>query len=163
MKIEIKVHEFYDLVRFSNQSEISLWILSIILYFNSPKDFSNVLVWVHIIHVIRGITGFLIMLKLPRSYRVVDAMKEIPEKELETRLFNDLAREVVKKEVIVKLEGMRCWLIFYFILTFINFIFDVIDFLYVLANVDKKGISNNYKVVLLTYLIIAFLYICIIF
>jgi hypothetical protein len=159
MKMEVKVHEFYDLVRFSNQSEISLWILSIILYFNSPNDFKNLLVWIHVIHVIRGLMGFLILLKLPRSYKVVEAMKEIPEKELESKLFNDLAREVVKREVVEKMEGMKCWLIIYFILTFINFIFDVIDFLYVLANVDRIGISNNYKVVLLTYLIIAFLYI----
>ena len=159
MKVEVKVHEFYDLVRFSNQSEISLWILSVILYFNSPKDFTNVLVWVHILLLIRGLMGFLILLKLPRSYTVVEAMKDIPEKELETKLFNDLARDVVKREVVEKMEGIKCWLIVYFILTFINFIFDIIDFLYVLANVDRKGLSNNYKVVLLTYLIIAFLYI----
>jgi hypothetical protein len=158
MKVEIKVHEFYDLIRFSNQSEISLWILSIILYFNSPPDFSNVFVWIHILHIIRGVFGFLILIKLPRSYNVVEAMKNVPEREMETKLFNDIARDVMKKEVMDKMEGHKCWLIIYFVMTFVNFIFDVIDFLFVLANIDKVGMLNNTKVVMLAFLIIALLY-----
>ena len=158
MKVEIKVHEFYDLVRFSNQSEISLWILSLILYMNSPSDFSNAFIWIHLIHVVRGLIGFFILIKLPRSYNVVEAMKNVPEKDMETKLFNDIAREVIKKEVIDKMEGMKVMLITYFVLTFINFIFDVVDFLYVLANVDKDGMQNNKKVILLALLIINFLF-----
>ena len=153
------MHEFFDLIRFSNQSEISLWILSIILYFNSPKDFSNGLVWIHILHIVRGIIGFLCLLKLPRSYAVVESMKNVPENELETKLFNDIARNVVKKEVVEKIEGIKCWLLSYFILTFVNFIFDVIDFLYILSHIDKEGLENNKKVVLLSFLIISVLYI----
>ncbi len=158
MKVEIKVHEFYDLVRFSNQSEISLWILSLILYLNSPNDFSNVFVWVHLIHIVRGLIGFLVLLKLPRSYDLVEAMRNVPEKEMETKLFNDIVRSVLKKEVIDKLEGIKCWLASYFFFTFINFIFDVIDFLYVLASLDKPDTPNNKKVILLASLIIDFLY-----
>lgn len=158
MKVEIKIHEFYDLIRFSNQSEISIWILSLVLYFNSPADFSNIFVWIHLIHIIRGVIGFLILLKMPRSYNVVEAMKNVPEKEMETKLFNDIARSVVKKEVVEPMERMKAWLIVYFVLTFVNFIFDVIDFLYILANIDKEGMPNNKKVILLSYLICAFIY-----
>jgi hypothetical protein len=158
MKIEIKVHEFYDLIRFSNQSEISLWILSVILYMNSPNDFSNVFVWIHLFHVIRGLIGFIILLKLPRSFNVVEAMKNVPEKEMETKLFNDIARSVVKREVIDKLEGIKCWLITYFSFTFVNFVFDVIDFLYVLASLDKEDTPDNKKIILLASLLIDFLY-----
>ena len=39
IKLEIKVHEFVDLVRYANQSEIILWILSLLLYVNTPKNF----------------------------------------------------------------------------------------------------------------------------
>jgi len=160
MKIEIKINEFVDLIRFSNQSEISLWILSIVLYANAPKEYSSILVWFHIIHVVRGLVGFLIMLKLPRSYEIVEAMKNVSEKDLETKLFNDIARNVVKKEVIEKIQGMKGYLIFYFALTFMNFIFDSVDFLYMLSNLDNKGLQNNEKVVTLSFFIIILLYIC---
>jgi hypothetical protein len=175
MKVEIKVHEFFDLVRFSNQSEISLWIVSVVLLANTPTnyalstekdesnthEYANVFIWIHIVHLIRGVLGFLLMLKLPRSFKVVQAMKEVPEKEIENKLFNDIARDVIKKEVVTPLQGMRGWLIVYFVLTFLNFVFDVIDFLVILSNLDKA--ANNVKVVLLTYLMIAFLYLGIIF
>jgi len=158
MKIEIKVNEFVDLIRFANQSEISLWILSVVLYSNAPYNFSNAFIWIHLLHVVRGLTGFLIMLKLPRSYEIVEAMKNVPEKDLETKLFNDIARSVVKKEVVDKVQIMKCSLVFYFILTFINFIFDIIDLLYSLSHLDKPT-NNNEKVILLSLFIIALLYI----
>ncbi len=159
MKFEIKINEFVDLVRFANQSEISLWILSVVLYSNSPLNFVNHFVWFHIIHLIRGVIGFLIMLKLPKSYELVESMKNVPEKELETKLFNDIVRNSIKKEILDKFQGMKSWIILYFVLTFINVIFDMIDFLYVLSNIDKGGLENNSKVILLSFLIIAVLYI----
>jgi hypothetical protein len=85
-------------------------------------------------------------------------MKNIPEKDLETKLFNDIARDVVKRDIIDPLQNIKGLLVFYFILTFANFIFDVIDFLYVLSSVDKPSIDNNLKIVIIAYLIIAFLY-----
>jgi hypothetical protein len=134
IKIEIKINEFVDLVRFANQSEISLWILSLVLYSHSPKEYSNVFIWIHLIHVIRGLIGFLIMLKLPRSYEIVEAMRNVPEKDLEKKLFNDIARNVVKTQVVDKLQTMKNPLIFYFFLTFVNFLFDLIDFCYTLTH-----------------------------
>jgi hypothetical protein len=157
MKIEIKLHEFIDLVRFSNQSEISLWILSLVLYFNSPESFVNPMVWFHIIHVIRGLMGMLLMLKLPKSYNLVEAMN-VDAHKMETMLFNDIVREVAKKEVLYKLQGMKFWLIGYFVLTFINFVIDVIDLFYCLAYIDKDDLTVNSQVIILTSLIVAFLY-----
>lgn len=160
MKVEIKLHEFIDLVRFSNQSEISLWILSLVLYFNSPTNYTSVFIWIHILHLVRGLIGFFIMLKMPRSYQVVEAMKEVGEHDMENKLFNDIVRSVLKKEVVDKMQGMRIFLILYFIFTFINFIFDTIDFLYILSQIDKDVYTNNIRVILLSNLMITFLYIC---
>jgi hypothetical protein len=160
MKIEIKMHEFVDLVRFSNQSEISLWILSLVLYFNATSTYTNVFVWIHVIHIIRGLCGMLLMLKIPRSYVIVDKMSSISDSDLKDKLFNDIIRGVLKTEVIDKMEKMRCWLIIYFILTFVNFVFDIIDFLYILSRIEHVT-ENNIKVIWLSYLAIAFLYLAI--
>ena len=39
MKTEIKLHDFVKLVRASNASEIAIWVISLILYACTPKDF----------------------------------------------------------------------------------------------------------------------------
>jgi len=88
-------------------------------------------------------------------------MKNTPEKDLEEKLFNDIVRGVIKREVVDKINGMKTYLITYMVATFINFLFDVIDFLYLLSQVDKDDYTNNYKVIFLSYLIIALLYIAV--
>jgi hypothetical protein len=158
MKVEIKMHEFIDLVRFSNQSEISLWILSFVLYTNTDESSRNEFIWFHLIHVIRGIMGMLLMLNLPRSYNLVESMN-VDNVQLETKLFNDIAREVVDREVVTKLKNMKGKLIIYFVLTFINFTLDIIDFFNCLSYLGRDDLQNNDEMIYVTMLIIAFLYI----
>lgn len=172
MKVEIKLHELLDLVRFSNQSEIVLWILSLILYCNTPKSYSqsseetpnqvavqykNIFIWIHLVHVIRGIIGFYIWIKLPKSYQVVEAMKGTPDAQLEKKLFNDLARETIKDHILKPINDKKVLLYIYLGLTFLNIIFDIIDFIAVLSTLHSA--NNESIVILLTYLIIALLYI----
>jgi hypothetical protein len=158
MKIEIKMHEFIDLIRFSNQSEISLWILSLVLYINSNSSNQNQLIWFHLLHVARGIMGMLLMLSLPKSYNLVESMN-VDNTQLETKLFNDIAREVADREVVSKLKKMKGKLIFYFVMTFINFTIDVIDLLNCMAYLGRDDLQDNDEIIYITMMIIAFLYI----
>jgi hypothetical protein len=157
MKVEIKIKEFIDLVRFSNQSEIILWIISVVIFFNSGGN-PHIFVWIHITHILRGIFGFVIMIKLPRTYQIVEKFKEIGQNDIQTKLFNDIVRDVMKKELVHKVDGMRGWLITYFVMTCINFVFDVIDFLYLLSQIDKQGPNGRPNAIALTLFAIAFLY-----
>jgi len=80
-----------------------------------------------------------ILRNLPRTYELVDKLN-VDEKTLaEHKVYNDIVRDVVKKEVITRLNAMRGWLIFYFCLTIINFMLDVIALIY---NVSILG-SNT--------------------
>ena len=97
------------------------------------------------------------MLKLPRTYNIVESMN-VDNTQMETMLFNDIIRGVINREVVDKLKKIKKSLIFYFVLTFINLTIDTIDFFVCLTNVEKTDISNNYKIIYLTYLIISFLY-----
>ncbi len=153
IKIEIKIHEFFDLIRFSNQSEISLWILSVILYLSSPEDFTDGFVWFGILHFIRGIIGMFILLKLPRSYTLIESMKNIPEKDLETKLFNDITRGIFNRDILEPIKKYKNLSIVYFIVTMVNFVFDIIHFLYILSNIDREGMKNNERVILLSFMI----------
>ena len=171
IKLEIKVHEFVDLVRFANQSEIILWILSFLLYINTPKNFpkissgetkvkyKNVFIWLHIFHVIRAGFGIYIWAKVPKSYHYIESMKNFSDEKLSKTLFNDLARENLDHQIIKPIKDLRILIFIYFGLTFLNLIFDVIDFLVILPGL--KDASSDSKVVLLSYLMIAFCYIAV--
>ena len=171
LKTEIKVHDFLSLVRTTNASEIALWILSILLYANTPKDFpklkegeestsyKNIFIWFHLIHVLRAALGIFIVYKLPRSYQLVENVKTIPDTKLETTLFNDLIREQAVEIITNPIKARKTFIFIYFVLTFLNFIFDVIDFLVILCSLSDA--SSDSKVVFLTYMMIACLYITI--
>lgn len=170
IKIEIKLHEFYDLVRFANQSEISLWILTVVLYTNTPDSFlsdgrSDLIkggflvnsIFFHLMHVIRGLFGFLLLLYFPKTFKVVEAIKKLPASEVESTLFNDLIRAVINKKVIKPLKKIGPFLLFYFMLTICNLVYDVIELIYILSNFNNISIDEG--ALMLTYLILAILYI----
>ena len=171
IKLEIKIHEFLSVTSFSNVSEIILWVLSLILYIATPSDFpqisegqakvkyKNAFIWLHIIHLVRGVLGLVVYYKIPKTHEVVEAMKKYPNEKLERSLFNDLARENINEKGLKLLQGKKLLIYVYAGLTFFNFIFDVVDFIVVLSSLDRA--TSDAKVVLLTYLMIAFLYVII--
>jgi hypothetical protein len=158
MKIEIAINEFYSLVKFSNQAETLIWVISIALYFSGNKEYP--LVYLNTIHVLRAILGFIVTFKLPKSFDIVKYIDSNPHL-MELGNFNDIIRESVKQKVLPQLKSMKCLLITYFTLTFINFIVDIIDFLYVISYFNSQGPSL--QMVTLTFLVLNFMYIGILF
>jgi hypothetical protein len=63
---------------------------------------------------------------------------------LETKVFNDIVRDVFKKEALPKLKEIKGWLIVYFGFTMVNFFIDIIDFLYCLAQLGNNSTSDTY-------------------
>ena len=149
MKLEISMNEFMKLVKYSNQGEIAIWILSIILYYSGNLDFP--LVWLHLIHVVRGILGMVISYKLPRSYELVDSMI-IDDK----ANFNDIVRESVKQTILPRLKALKGLLLTYFSLTFVNFMVDIVDFLYIISNFNTE--KQQKQMCAIVFLILVCLY-----
>ena len=110
----------------------------------------------HLIHVVRSILGFYLWNKLPKSYQLVEALKGTPDDKLSKTLFNDLIRETAHIQIIKPISEQKILFYIYAGCTFFNFVIDVIDFFAVLTGL--KNATSDAKVVLLTYLIIAFLY-----
>ena len=168
LKTEIKAQDFLKLLRNSNAVEIAIWIISLLLYANTPKDFprlsqgekstsyKNSFIWFHLLHVIRGGLGLFITFTIPRSYKVTEYLETISDSKLETTLFNDLIRETIFFSITEKIKSKKIPILAYLILTALNFIFDLIDFFVILASLS--GARADAKVVLLTYLIIAAIY-----
>ena len=170
LKTEIKAQDFLKLLRTSNTVEIVIWIISLLLYANTPKDFpkisagerksssyKNTFIWFHILHVIRGALGTFITFTLPRSYKVTEYLETISDSKLENTLFNDLIRETIFFSITEKIKSKKIPIIIYFVLTGLNFIFDILDFFIIIASLSRA--RSDAKVVLLTYLLIAAIYI----
>ena len=168
MKTELKLHDFVKLVRASNAGEIAVWIISLILYANTPKDFPNLseggksapyknaFIWFHFIHVLRAALGIFLIHSLPKSFQVINSLESNSDEKLERTLFNDLIRETIYFNVTEKIKPKKIPIFIYLIMTVINFVFDLIDFLVVLSSLS--GAKPEVKVVLLTYLLISVLY-----
>ena len=168
MKTELKLHDFVKLVRASNAGEIAIWIISLILYANTPKDFpklsngekstsyKNAFIWFHFIHVLRAALGIFLIHSLPKSFQVINSLESNSDEKLERTLFNDLIRETIYFNVTEKIKPKKIPIFIYLIMTVINFVFDLIDFLVVLSSLS--GAKPEVKVVLLTYLLISVLY-----
>ena len=170
LKTEIKAQDFLKLLRNSNAIEISVWFISLLLYANTPKDFprlnqgekhsssyKNSFIWLHLLHLFRGVLGIFLALTFPRSYQVTDYLETISDSKLETTLFNDLIRETIFFSVTEKIKSKKIPIIIYIGLTCINFVIDIIDFFVIIASLS--GARSDAKVVLLTYFIIAGIYI----
>lgn len=153
LKIEISLNEFMRLIKYSNQGEIVLWVISIILYYSGHKEYP--LVWLHLIHLIRGILGIIISAKLPRSYELIDSI-DINNNAFETKIYNDIMRDTIKERIFPKIKDMKGYLLTYFSLTFVNFMIDVVDFLYIISNMNNQPDKDSVTIV---FFIILFLYI----
>ena len=168
MKTELKLHDFVKLVRASNAGEIAIWLISLILYANTPKDFpklsegekstsyKNAFIWFHFIHVLRAALGIFLIHSLPKSFQVINSLESNSDEKLERTLFNDLIRETIYFNVTEKIRPKKIPIFIYLIMTVVNFVFDLIDFLVILSALS--GAKPEAKVVLLTYLLISVLY-----
>ncbi len=158
IKLEIKATEFIDLIRFANQSEISLWIVSFVLHQEGYSGF----LWFHIIHFIRGLIGFFILFKFPKSGDIIDQMA-LDKQDIEDHIFNDLARKSIRTRILEPFNSMKPLLVIYMLLTTLNFCIDSLDFFYQLSKFDRKDESLNGKVYTFVNFLIAILFIGIYF
>ena len=74
---------------------IVLWVISLILYFNTPDnkpEFENngtIIkyggddIGMHSFHVVRGVLGLYIWFHLPRMYQLIDKIEQIEDTKLE--------------------------------------------------------------------------------
>lgn len=168
IKVEIKAHEFVEMVRFANIGEICLWVISLIFYC-CTSEFPNTdekgkkvdlnkngFIWVQIIHVVRAITGLIIYYSFPKTFLPVETVKQTDENKLETVFFNDLVRDTVNETVIKPIQSKKVALFLYVGLTFFDILVDAISFLAFIANLHKA--VPSIKVVIMAYVYIDVIY-----
>ena len=131
LKTEIKVHAFLKLLSNSNIAELSLWMISVVLYANIPKDiniikskgeilvkYNGAFIWLHIVHIIRAFLGMFIGYKLPRNFQIMDSLQNLSDEKLEKTLFNDIIREALYNQVILVIKERQFLILVYFFVQF---------------------------------------------
>jgi hypothetical protein len=135
--------------------EIFVWIISIVVHFNGTGDYP--LVWLHLVHVIRGLLGIVISSKLPKSYELVEQI-DVNDPVMENKIFNDVIRDTVKQNILPRLQDLKGYLLAYFALTFCNFMIDIVDFLYIISNLTS---SSSRQLDTIVFLVLVFVYLVI--
>jgi hypothetical protein len=107
-----------------------MFILGLILFIGSPGNMAYI--WLHVGHFARGLIGFAILSRLPKSHDVVDEL-EIPEtndgSHYTIESISDLLKSSVSKIFIRQVESCRKFVLSYAILTWICLTLDLIEFL----------------------------------
>jgi len=156
MKIEVKNTELNNLIEYSNTSEVLLYLLSLIVIGGS----NTIFIILHFLHLIRGILGLILLIKIPQSYNVVRGMESEKNKDdRENKIFNDYARKIIDIEVFEKAKSLKKITVVYLILTLLNIFIDLIDFLNSLAKFNDNIKNSSEKITLYVNFIIAILYI----
>lgn len=154
LKVEISINEFIGLIKMSNQAEIIIWIISISIYLMGSKQYP--LVWIHVLHVFRAFVGMIILHKLPRSYELITHIIH-DEKLMEMNNYNDIIRQAFNDHILPRLKLMKCELSMYLTLTIVNFMIDIVDFVYVMSYFSYG--KENFQIVTFTFFVLNFLYI----
>lgn len=156
MKLEVKNTELINLIKYSNSSEILLYLFSVIVV----GGFNTIFIILHLLHFIRGLLGLFLLVKMPQSYLVVQGMESEKNKDdIENKIFNDYARKIIDVEVFEKAKPLKNLTFAYLILTLLNVFIDIIDFLNSLAKFDSEQENSIEKITLYVNFIIAVLYI----
>ena len=115
-------------------------------------------IWLHIGHFARGIIGFMILNRLPKSHDVVDEL-EIPEtndgSHYSIESITSLLKETVSKTFIRQVEACRRLLLAYAVLTWLCLMFDLIEFLIHYVRFGYEG--NEHSDLAMLFLTLIFL------
>lgn len=126
IKVQIILHELSSSLFWSSVGEIFLFIFSFFIFFTDPREMGAI--FLHLVHVVRGVVGFLIVKKMPNSHDMVNEI-QIPANEKIP--FNNIGRYVITgaKSSASKFEKETAkFLLAYSGLTVLSFILDLISF-----------------------------------
>ena len=121
-KVEIKFNSLVKLIYNTSLFEILLWIITFFLFLSSPKDMYYT--WILITHIIKGILGFVLLNKMPKTFEIIENISKNPNFE-EDKII-DLIKKEIKDSFIIKWEENKGKFLMYLLVTLICFVIDFI-------------------------------------
>jgi len=121
-KVEIKSNSFMKMVYSTSLFEISLWIIGLLLFIASPS--SLYLIWVLIIHFVKGILGLILLNNMPKTYEIMDNLYK--KENLDEDKMIETIDQIVKETFVQRWTENKNKLFIYFVCTIICLLADII-------------------------------------
>ena len=123
LKVELLFQTLQSYLYWISTVEFVIFLVLFFMYCSSPKTLSKI--WWYIFHFFRGIVGLIIIYYLPKTYQIIDNLREIPDildklKSDLIRSFFDLLQPHKKK--------LKMFLMCYFTLTMFCTVIDIMMF-----------------------------------
>ena len=131
-KVEIKFNSLIKLIYNTSFYELTLWIITFLLFISSPKDMYYT--WILIVHVIKAIFGFILLNKMPKTFEIIENVSKNPNFN-EDKII-DLIKKEIKESFIISWGENKGKFLSYLIITIICF---GIDFILNIIQIIKFG------------------------
>lgn len=124
-KLEIKSNSLINMIYQVSAADIFLWLVSLCLFVFSPETFF--LCWILIIHLAKGIFGFICLHHMPKTYEVVEKVCENPE--FDENKITEVFSNEMRTFFMQRFTENKNLLLTYLILTIISIVIDLISLL----------------------------------
>ena len=137
IKVELLFQTLHGYLYWISAAEILIFLVLFFMFCSSPKTMAKI--WWYIFHFFRGFFGLGIIYYLPKTYELIESLKEIPDilenlKYLMIHTFFELLKPNQKK--------LKLFLLFYFSLTILCTVIDIMLFCVFAPDI---GIPDNGK------------------
>ena len=124
-KVEIKFNSLIRLIYYTSLFELGLWFVGFLLFVASPKDMY--LIWLLIIHIIKGILGLKLLYNMPRTYEIMENVAKNPN--FQEDMIIELIQKQINEVFIQKWENNKNKFFGYLVCTIVSVIIDMIIFI----------------------------------
>lgn len=148
-KMEMHYEFFTNILYWTSIMEIVVWFISFIIFCTDTSEFG--IIWALILHVPRGVIGFLILKYIPSSFQVIENLEDTQNDSLDVvqeKLLTNFVELLKENE-----PKMKPFLITYLALTGANLLIDIIIFFYLIVTWGEVG-YQHLNVVALALLVI---------
>ena len=124
-KIEVKFNSLVKFVYTISLLEIIMWIVGFFVFCSAPSDLY--LIWVLIVHIIKGGLGLYLLNKMPKTYEILENVAKNPNFE-ESKIIELIEKEI-KEFFIIKWGESKNKFFLYLVSTITCLVIDIIIFI----------------------------------
>ena len=137
VKVELLFQTLQSYLYWISLIELVIFLVSFFMFCSSPKSLSKI--WWYIFHFFRGLIGIVIIYLLPKTYQIIENLKEIPD------ILNQLKASLIKSFFDLlqpNKKKLKILLLCYFSLTTLCTVIDIMMFCVFAPDI---GIAENGK------------------
>ena len=148
IKVELLFQTLQGYLYWISAGEILIFLTLFFMFCSSPKIMAKI--WWYIFHFFRGFFGFGIIYYLPKTYELIDNLKDIPDvlENLKYSLIHNFF-ELLKPNQ----KKLKIFLLFYFSLTILSTVIDIMLFCVFAPDIGNVENGKPYFFMLLSSII----------